>query len=1344
MPNDIVIDLIINGLRQLDDLAKKLGGVQAAGQKVGNATSPLEKAERATLRYAQATARLQTAQGNLAGAQNTLASALSKVTNNSLAAIRAQTQLAQVTNRVEGRTQSLSGLFGQLTQKLVGLTPAGRSVSAIGSAATISTGAVAGLAAAAVGVYGAFKAVEAAGQFLFDLGEKGIEANRKIETLKLGLATVIASAGKITLDGVELKGVDALTASLPIAAEQFQKLRIEALQTAGTIETIGPAFQQAIGPGLAAGLGLDQIRKTTIDIVNLATSIGQPLDQVGQELRAIFEGQIDRNARIAKTLGITSEDLQNAREAGKLAEFLNEKLLAASAAGKLVAQTFEGAKSNLAEAADVFAGTVTEGLFNTLRDKLNEILPQVFDTKNANLLSDAFAGVGDTLTQIFNVAGDLIARTIDEIVLRVKQVSEFLNDNRETVAEIITGIGEIVRIVVGLIADIITGNSNTVTWKSTFEVIREVVKTIAVTMAYVRDIVGLIRNAAVLTGAAIANSILTPLAKGAQFIAQLLSFLPSIGGAAQIVADSLTALATAAQGAAANAFQGLTQGVRTFGDEATRTLNRIEDAGGAAAFGRTRATPTGRANVSGRQRTDTDDLKKKSASQLRALAGANEELAKAISEQTTDLLRNQLEAERQAVERSYAERTISIQDYYAKLRELSEKATALEIKNLEAQKAASQARIKDAGNDPKREAEVIKERAQIVKIETDIANAQAKGAREVVDLRNSEKDAVAALTKQYEDLNIELLKLQGDTQGAATLEIAARYRELLAQAIAEGDVLIQQKIQRAIEILNDQQRLALSETRVGTINTRLATELDKLQSLRDQGLIGEIEYRNKTLEIEQEKSKEILRQLMLQRLIISATLKPGAERDKALADIDSKIEDARQLGVDKTFGEIRRGIENDIRGSFRGLFSDILSGTRTIKESFHNFFGSILKSISDRLSEKITDTLFDKFVDPLLDRIFGNKQGKGNNQQQKSPIDRILDIFFGGEKADADGEGGFSGKFSKAFDGFFGKLKGVFTKVEGGFSSVFGGLFKGLSGILSKIGGGIGAAAGGIGSIIKTVASVVGSFFGLGGFAEGGFTGQGSKFEPAGVVHAGEYVFDAESVKRIGVANLDKLRKASTRGYAFGGFVQKSKFKSADTLYKDLQGRDKLEIKIADLKGDDVTREIFTEVSLIRKILQLIFEKDLDQSLFARIMRQFGPLLSGVLGGGGLKGGLLGSFLGFDEGGFTGFGGNLQPAGIVHANEFVFSAPSVANLGVGYLQNLHNLSKRGYADGGLVTPIAAPNFGSTAAGSGRQQVVLFALGDQQIDDVLDEYGSDNVLIKRVSRNRKTLKALLNS
>lgn len=53
------------------------------------------------------------------------------------------------------------------------------------------------------------------------------------------------------------------------------------------------------------------------------------------------------------------------------------------------------------------------------------------------------------------------------------------------------------------------------------------------------------------------------------------------------------------------------------------------------------------------------------------------------------------------------------------------------------------------------------------------------------------------------------------------------------------------------------------------------------------------------------------------------------------------------------------------------------------------------------------------------------------------------------------------------------------------------------------------------------------------GFDVGGYTGHGGKYEPAGVVHRGEFVFTKESTSRIGVANLYRLM----RGYATGGLV---------------------------------------------------------------------------------------------------------------------------------------------------------------------------------------------------------------
>lgn len=58
------------------------------------------------------------------------------------------------------------------------------------------------------------------------------------------------------------------------------------------------------------------------------------------------------------------------------------------------------------------------------------------------------------------------------------------------------------------------------------------------------------------------------------------------------------------------------------------------------------------------------------------------------------------------------------------------------------------------------------------------------------------------------------------------------------------------------------------------------------------------------------------------------------------------------------------------------------------------------------------------------------------------------------------------------------------------------------------------------------------------GFAGGGYTGHGGKYEPAGIVHKGEGVLTQEEVKALGgPQGFEDLRKSIRRGYATGGLV---------------------------------------------------------------------------------------------------------------------------------------------------------------------------------------------------------------
>lgn len=1162
--NQVFIDLVINGLQQIDHLARSISGLSASAQRAASAATPLERAEKATLAHAQASARLQVAQRNLTGAQQTLQRALSGTSSATVNAIRAQTQLAQVNARLEGRTQSLTGLFGRLQQSLLRITPASSGLSGIGEAAGLSTAALTGVAVAVAGVYGAFKLLQGLGGVLVTIGEAGIQANQQIETLRLGLATVIASAGKLSQNGVELKGIDALNAALPIAAEQFQKLRIDALQTAGTIETIGPAFQEAIGPGLAAGLGLDQIRKTVIDITNLATSIGQPLDQIGQELRALFEGQIDKNARIAKVLGITKEDIENAREAGKLAEFLNEKLAVAAASGKLVAQTFAGAKSKLQEAASVFAGTVTEGLFNTLRDKLNEILPQVFDTSKANLVSDAFAGIADALTQVFNVAGELLSDAIDSVVAGVKQVSAFLKDNRETVSEIITGVGEIVRQVVGLVADIVVGNSNTKAWKETFSVINTITKTIAVSLAFVRDLVGLVRNAAVLAGSALADAMLTPLATGAQLVAELLSAIPGIGDAAKVAADSLTSLANIARANAGSALDGLRRGFREFGNEAERSLNRIQKPGGTGGIDFPRDPNT---KVTGRA------PRKDAATQERLLSPPDERSSrKALRDAELALQRQQdearlqatlrsLEAQRVALSNALKDQQTSYEEYYAAITELDKKALAAQKLNLQLEKAAEEkaileitadradalerinqkARREAAGKSPAQQSAIFK--AALVEQGNIERQTEADKTRHLTKIAQLDAEAAKAddeftakslanarerleqqrqLAEEFQNIALEARALSGDEFGAQIDRVTKDLQGKLSVAIKNFGK-DSQEAAAALALLQarlDQLGQSRLEVQLSSAETNLGAARQSIQNAVNEGLLSEIKARQLILELEKAQKAALLAILDQQSAIVDK-LQPGIEKDAANAKLFQARVQIEALGVDPLFAQIRSGLENDLSGAFFDFLLSAEKGLASLKDLALGFVNGFRRAVS----QAITNEFEKAVVEPLTRKFlkFLGLGGESSNSVKVSP-DTVANTTATtantvaiegltaaiavqsatnatGQITDVVGQGAEAISFEGAVASA-GASGGPAGAVRGIVGSI-GGAIKGFANGIRSVVGSIGGGLKSIlGSILGFAGSLIGTFFGgAKGFA-GASAGAGAGFAEGGFTPA--------------------------------------------------------------------------------------------------------------------------------------------------------------------------------------------------------------------------------------------------
>ena len=69
------------------------------------------------------------------------------------------------------------------------------------------------------------------------------------------------------------------------------------------------------------------------------------------------------------------------------------------------------------------------------------------------------------------------------------------------------------------------------------------------------------------------------------------------------------------------------------------------------------------------------------------------------------------------------------------------------------------------------------------------------------------------------------------------------------------------------------------------------------------------------------------------------------------------------------------------------------------------------------------------------------------------------------------------------------------------------------------------------------------------GFADGGFTGYGGKYEPAGIVHKGEGVLTQEEVRALGgPEGFESLRYSLKNGYSDGGLVESPQVFKANSL----------------------------------------------------------------------------------------------------------------------------------------------------------------------------------------------------
>jgi len=265
-----------------------------------------------------------------------------------------------------------------------------------------------------VGVLAIFTLARKGVQLFQELVAQGVKFNDTVETSTLGIAGLVTSLGDVrNAQGLSVDATEQLSLALGIARDQTAKLRQDSLKTVATFQQLLETFQVSVGPGLAAGLNLDEIRQITVDISQAAAALGVPQNQLAEEVRSLLSGTIQaRTTRIATALGITNEDIRRLKESGKLFDVLKEKFSGfAEASRKQARETFTGISTLIKGLVQEILGNAAKPLFDELISLSNDLFDNFLSIKDAAGNIKPSPDVVAAFQQVF----DAIKRVVESV-----------------------------------------------------------------------------------------------------------------------------------------------------------------------------------------------------------------------------------------------------------------------------------------------------------------------------------------------------------------------------------------------------------------------------------------------------------------------------------------------------------------------------------------------------------------------------------------------------------------------------------------------------------------------------------------------------------------------------------------------------------------------------------------------------------------------------------------------------------------------------------------------------------------------------------------------------------------
>lgn len=276
----------------------------------------------------------------------------------------------------------------------------------------------------------------------------------EMETNQVGMAGILSSMTEI--NGKALEWNDAMGISKSIISD----LNKEAVKTAATSEELITTFRALLGPGLGAGMNIDQIKEFTVVGVNAVKSLGLDGRQLVQELRDLVQGGIQpASSTLATALGLKDSDIKAAKNSAEgLFSFLMKRMEGFKYASLATGNTMKGMIDQIKEGYTLISAQGFQPLIQEMKNTLGEVRDMILKPDMSGFndeLVKTFVNIGVHAANFFNELKKIfnfIVSAGNPAFTLLGNALAFLADNFSTVVGLLSiwGVGKAVSNMYGL------------------------------------------------------------------------------------------------------------------------------------------------------------------------------------------------------------------------------------------------------------------------------------------------------------------------------------------------------------------------------------------------------------------------------------------------------------------------------------------------------------------------------------------------------------------------------------------------------------------------------------------------------------------------------------------------------------------------------------------------------------------------------------------------------------------------------------------------------------------------------------------------------------------------------